>query len=340
MFVGKLVLRDKNMETDYKRAIKYALEEKRLWAAGLIAALAFSQAWWIVFGWGPEYLGERWERALGDRMGDAAAFVAFVLAALAAFVVLRAFGYLGEMVLVRQVADGEKGGIPAFSQAFSSSKQRYLPFAVTLLPWDALRIALIYMPAMIIALWDRWDPDLNQVFLYLAVILLWFALMVASDFFVGITAALAARFSLLEGMDISESWREGWDLFRPHIMRCGAVWLQVLAAQVVFVMIAWPLSALLPWLADQIADPIGFAPARWFIRIVAFILLAGGLIVMQTGVQCFRSSLWTVTYLELSGEKADERAYRVPGDSEDGEETFQPPLTDLPGPPPGFMPSS
>jgi hypothetical protein len=328
------------METDYKRAIKYALEEKRLWAAGLIAALAFSQAWWIVFGWGPEYLGERWERALADRMGDAAAFAAFVLAALAAFVVLRAFGYLGEMILVRQVTDGEKGDIPTFGQAFSSSQHRYLSFAVTLLPWDALRIALIYMPSVIIALWDRWDPELDRVFLYLAVILLWFAVMVASDFCVGITAALAARFSLLEGKDVSEAWLEGWNLFRANVTKCGVIWLQVLAAAIAFVVVAWPLSALLPWVADQIADPIGFAPARWFIRFAAFFLLVGSLIVLQAGVQCFRSSLWTMTYLRLVGKGVEERAYRIPLDLMDDGETFKPPLTDLPGPPPDFMPPS
>jgi hypothetical protein len=38
-----------------------------------------------------------------------------------------------------------------------------------------------------------------------------------------------------------------------------------------------------------------------------------------------------MTFLKLGGEKVS--------DVEDGgEETFQPPLTDLPGPPPGFMP--
>jgi len=328
------------MEPDYKRAIRYALEEKRLWAAGLIAALAFSQAWWIVFGWGPEYLGERWERAVGDWLGDAAGLVAFILAALAAFVVLKAVGYLGEMVLVRQVADGERASTPSFSQAFSSSKQRYIPFAVTLLPWDALRIAIIYTPAVIIALWDRWDPSLNQVFLYLLVMLVWFLALVAAEIFAGVTATLAARQSLLGGRETTEAWREGWTLFHDHMGKCVMVWLQVLAVQIVFVVIAWPLSALLPWVADQVADPIGFAPARWLIHLIAFLLLAGGLIAMQTGVQCFRSSLWTVTFLGLSGEDVDEDAYRIPLDLADDGETFQPPLTDLPGPPPGFMPPS
>jgi hypothetical protein len=326
------------MEPDYKRAIKLALEEKRLWVAGVIAALAFSEAWWIVFGWGPEYLGERWERAVGDWMGDAAAFIAFVLASLAAFVALKAVGYLGEMVLVRQVADEKEGGVPAFSNAFSSSRDRYVPFAITLLPWDALRIAVIYLPALIIALWDRWDPHLDHIFLYLLVMLLWFLLLVAAYILAGITATLAARFSLLQERWIPEAWREGWGLLRANSGKCVTVWLQVLAVDIAFVAIAWPLSALLPWVASQVADPIGFAPIRWTIHLIAFLLLAGSLIIMQTGVQCFRSSLWTMTFLELSGAKKDTGAYLGLGDSGEDEETFRPPLTDLPGPPPGFMP--
>jgi len=325
------------MEPDYKRAIRLALEEKRLWVAGLLTALAMSEAWWIVFGWGPESLGERWERAVGDWMGDAGAFVAFILASLAAFVVLRAIGYLGEMVLVRQVADESEGHVPPFSQAFSSSRQHYVPFAVTLLPWDALRIALIYLPSLIIIVWDRWDPDLNHVFLYIGAMILWFAILVAGYFLAGITATLAARSSLLRREDILASWRSGWRLLRENAGRCLAVWLQVMSADIIFVIIAWPLSALLPWLAGQIADPIGFAPARWLIHTIAWILLAGGMIVMQTGVQCYRSSLWTMTFLALRGAKEEREGSRTWGDMEDDDGTFYPPLTQLPGPPPDFM---
>jgi hypothetical protein len=328
------------MGPDYKKAIRLALEEKRLWAAGLIAAVAFSEAWWVVFGWGPEYLGERWERVAGGWMGDTAAFITFLLAALAAFVILKAVGYLGEMVLVRQVADEGAQGVPAFAEAFSSSRQRYVPFAVTLLPWDALRIAIIYLPAVIIALWDKWDPHLDHVFLYILVMLLWFLVLVAANIFAGITAALAARCSLLQAKGIPEAWRKGWGLLRANSGKCLTVWLQILAVDILFVVIAWPLSALLPWVAGQVADPIGFAPARWVIRLLAFVILAGGLIVMQTGVQCFRSSLWTKTFLGLSGREA--RGRETGGldalEVEEEEETFHPPLTDLPGPPPGFMP--
>jgi len=326
------------MEQDYKRAIRLALEEKRLWIAGLLTAIAMSEAWWIVFGWGPEYLGERWERAVGDWMGDAAAFAAFILASLASFVVLRGVGYLGELVLVRQVADASHGEIPAFDQAFSSSRRRYVPFAVTLLPWDALRIALIYLPSLIIIVWDRIDPDLNHVFLYIAAMFLWFALLIAANFFAGVTAMLAARSSLLRSEDIPVSWRSGWKLLRENTGRCLAVWLQVIAADIIFVIIAWPLSALLPWFAGQVADPIGFAPARWLIHILAWVLLTLGLIVMQTGVQCYRSSLWTITFLALSGVEEERGESSIWRDEGEEEGNIYPPLTHLPGPPPDFMP--
>ncbi|MBN2027942.1 MAG: hypothetical protein JW854_14415 [Actinobacteria bacterium] len=326
------------MEQDYKRAIRLALEEKRLWVAGLLTALALSEAWWIVFGWGPESLGERWERAVGDWMGDAGAFVAFILASLAAFVVLRAVGYLGEMVLVRQVADESEGRVPPLGRAFSASRHRYVPFAVTLLPWDALRIALIYLPSLIIIVWDRWDPDLNHVFLYTAAMFLWFMLLAAGYFLAGVTATLAARSSLLRSEDIPASWSSGWKLLRENAGRCLAVWLQVLVADIIFVIVAWPLSALLPWVAGQIADPIGFAPVRWLIHILAWILLAGCLIVMQTGVQCYRSSLWTITFLALSGAKEERGEAGLWGDSGDEDGTFYPPLTQLPGPQPDLMP--
>ncbi|RJP30244.1 MAG: hypothetical protein C4536_10475 [Actinobacteria bacterium] len=326
------------MEPDYRRAIRLALGEKRLWAAGLLAAIGFSEAWWIVFGWGPESLGERWERAVGGWMGDAAAFVAFVLAALAAFVVLKAVGYLGEMVLVRQVAHESPRGVPGFAEAFSSSRRRYIPFAVTLLPWDALRIAVIYLPTLIILAWDRWDPRLHHVLPYILVMLVWFLILLAVYYLAGITVTLAARSSLLQGEGIPEAWRRGWELLRGNAGRCLAVWLQAVAADILFVVIAWPLSALLPWVAGQVADPIGFAPARWLIHLLVYAVLAGGLVIMQAGIQCYRSSLWTITFLALSGEPEDREDSPQRGDTGVEGETFYPPLTQLPGPPPGFMP--
>ena len=315
------------MKPEYSRAIRLTLSEKRLWVAGLLAALALSEAWWVIYDWGPQYLGERWESAVGELMGETAAFIAFVLAALAAFVVLKALGYLGEMILVRQVAEESGGGVPTFSTAFSVSRNRYAQFAVTLLPYDALFIAVIYLPALVVALWDRWDPRLDHVFLYLLVLLIWFGLFLAVYFLGGVTAALAARFSLLRKSELPEAWREGWELFYRNPGKCLAVWLQALLADVIFIVIAWPLTALVPWGVGELADPIGFAPLRWLMYLAAYALLAGGLIIMQTGVMCFKSSLWTLTYLELTQEEAAK------------EEAMLYPQPDwFPEPPPDFMP--
>jgi hypothetical protein len=292
------------MEPEYKRAIGLALKEKRLWAAGLICALAFTEAWWIIYDWGPENLGKRtgdWVRgAIGKGFWEVLAFIAV---AVIAFVVLKGFGYLGELILVRQVAEGQSTEIPSFNEAFSISKKRYLPFAVTLLPWDALRVAAIYLPALIIASWNRWDPHYNHIFLYILALLLWTAILVATYIIAGITAMLAARFTLLEEKDIPEAWQAGWSVLRRNPGKCAPVWLQALAADIIFVLLAWPLSVLLPWAVGLFAHHIGFTPLRWLIYFVTYLVLAAGFIIAQTGVQVYKSSLWTIFFLGLTWEE-------------------------------------
>ncbi len=289
------------MEPEYKRAIGLALREKRLWAAGLICALAFTEAWWIIYDWGPENLGERagnWVREVGEK-GFLEA-VAFIALAMIAFAALKAIGYLGEMILVRQVADGLDLETPTFSKAFATSRRRYLNFAVTLLPWDALRVAAIYLPSLIIALWDRWDPHINHFGLYILVLFLWFAVLLAVYILAGITATLAARFSLLEEKGIPEAWQAGWALLKEYPGKCAPVWLQAFAADLIFLLVAWPLSVLIPWLVGLFAHHIGFAPLRWLIYSITYLVLAAGFIILQTGVQVYKSSLWTIFFRDLT----------------------------------------
>lgn len=312
------------MQPQYKRAARLALKERRLWAAGLLTALALSEAWWVLFGWGPEWLGEGWRAAVAERMGEGCGFAALIMTALAAFVVLKAVGYLGEMVLVRQVADGAGGRTPRFTGAFSHSRRRYIPFAVTLLPYDALRFAAIYLPSMIMAAWERWDPHYHHIAPYLLAVMAWLAVLVAVLVLAGITTALAARLSLLRDRGLPEAWREGWSHFMRNRTKLVVVWMQAVAADILFVMVAWPLSALLPWGAAQVAGPLGFAPARWLIYLVVYAVLAGTLAAGQTGVQCYKSSLWTTTFLEVVEGREGAAAPHAGGR--------------IPEPPPDFMP--
>jgi len=200
---------------------------------------------------------------------------------------------------VRQVKTGLHHPVPTFREAFGESRSSYLDFAVTLIPWDALKVVLIYIPAVIIILWDRWDPDYNLWALYILVILGWFVLLALAMFLAGVTAMLAARSSLLEDRNPYHAWLGGWSLFSSNISRCFLYFLQALAADIIFLVIAFPSAALVPWLMDLIAEPIGLAPLRWLVYLTGYILLIAGLLALQTLVQCFKSSLWTVVYVEF-----------------------------------------
>lgn len=291
---------------EYRRALRITLREPSLWAAGLLVSLTLTATWDIVVGWGPESVGERAERWLGPYRSEARSTMVFLAVALAVLVVLKALNYLGELVLVRQVETGLRHPVPGFGDAYRDSRHRYLDFALTLIPWDALKIVAIYLPAVIIALWDRWDPDYHLWALYILVILGWLALLACVLFLAGVAAMLAARSSLLEEENPYRAWLRGWSLFRGEISRCFFYFLQALAADIIFLVIAFPSGALVPWLLDLIAEPIGIAPLRWLIYAAGYALLAAGLLALQTLVQCFKSSLWTVVFVELTAEVGEE----------------------------------
>jgi hypothetical protein len=322
------------MEQEYKLALRIALREKRLWAAGFICALFFAEAWWIIFDWDPQYLGERvggWARGTG--VEGLAEDLLFITVALAAFVVFRALAYLGEMVLVRQVAEHKTGEVPRFLSALATSRGRYFPLALTLLPWDAMRVGVVYLPAVILLAWNRWDPHYNLIILYLLVLLLWFSLLLAVYLVAGMVATLAARFCILEERGVPEVWLEGWKLLRSRPTDCFAVWLQALAADLLFLIFAWPLSALLPWVVGLFAVDIGSAPLRWLIYVAVYGFLAAVLICAQTYVQCFRSALWTVFFLGLREKEGFSEA------KEEKEEPLLVPLPEwFPEPPSDFIP--
>ena len=292
------------MDPEYKLAIRLSLEEKRLWLAGLLSALGFTEAWWMIFEWGPEYLGEKAGNWLPGSGGKGPGqMIVFILVAMVTFVFLKAMGYLGEMILVEQVSARENGGVPLFMEAYASSRNRYLPFATTLLLWDTFRVMVIYFPALIVAIWDRLDPNYNFWYLYFIILLMWMLLLLIVYIPLGIAAMLAVRLSFFKRRSIFGAWLEGLALLKEYPMKFFTVWLQALVADIFFFIVAWPFSALVPWAVGLVAHPIGFAPIRWLLYSMAYIILAAGLIIMQTMVQCYKSSLWTVVFLGLSWEE-------------------------------------
>ncbi|OFW56186.1 MAG: hypothetical protein A2Y75_03445 [Candidatus Solincola sediminis] len=279
---------------EFKQAIRLALSERRLWPAAFLSALAFTEAWWILFGWGPERFGRRAANTIHLPRGIED-IILFITVATAAFIILRAVGYLGEMVLIRQVGSNSRE-IPSFGKTVAESQKRYVPFAVTFLPWDALRIAVIYLPAIFIPVWERLDPGYNHFILYFLVLITWSLLLLAVYVVGGLLAMLAVRSSTLKEKDFRKAWREAWVLFRTYPSKSFTIWFQAVLADVFFLLLAWPLSALIPWAVNQFVHGIGFAPLRSLIYFIEYALLVVGFLVGQIAVQCYKSSLWTISF--------------------------------------------
>lgn len=341
-------LKEKGGRNIWREAFLLALSRRRLWPASLLLAVGLSESWRILFDWGPEEIGERvagWVRGGGGRgFPDTAALV---LAGLVVFLALRAIGYLGETVLVRQVegitemegmasvvraggtgragvkvplgeaemAGGEarrcrvdevecmrrtkENAVPSFGKAFSVCHRRYPALAAVLLPWDAARFLLFSLPSLVVLLWGKWDPRLRFLVLYLLVFLLWFLALFFAYLLLGITTTLAARYVVVNGRKPVEAWRNGWSLLWENASRCLMVWLEVLALELVFLAIAWPLSALLPWLAGLSLEAFPHSVPGWILWALCWILLVMFLVVGQSLVSCFTSTLWTLTFLSL-----------------------------------------
>lgn len=327
----------------FQQALRLALRERRLWPAGLLVAAGFADCWRIIFDWGPQKAGEEaanWVR--GGSSSGAADIAVMVLVALAIFVLLRLLGYTGEMVLIGQAAGAARGESTSIMVIYARYRERYLSLGAILLPWDALRLTVIYVTYPFVFLWQQWDPRPRFFLPYLLIFLAWFILLVVVSVPLGITVLMAERQAILAGSPVPEAWRKGWRIFRANATRCCAAWLQVLAVDVIFIIVGWLLAALLPWAATRLASALSMEAQRWILRTAAYLILAALLLPGQMLVQCFKSSLWTMIFLELSAEGRErgrqEDVRQQNGTYGDREEMFYPPLTRLPMPPPGSAP--
>ncbi|MBC7246503.1 MAG: hypothetical protein H5T73_01820 [Actinobacteria bacterium] len=327
----------------FREALRLALHERRLWPAGLLVAVGFADCWRIIFDWGPYRAGEvAANRVRGGGGRGIADIVVMALVALAVFALLRAWGYAGELVLIGQAASAAKGESASIMVNYARYRKRYLSLSAVLLPWDALRVAVIYVTFPFVFLWEKWDPHLRLFLPYLLAFLSWLALLALVYMPLGIAVLLAGRAAVLGDKPSPVAWREGWELFRANAARCCVAWFQALAVDVAFIVPAWLLAALLPWAFTQLLRAVSVEAPRWIPRAAAYLVLAALLLPGQTLVQCFKSSLWTMTFLELREER-EVRGEEVGGRGRDGrrgggEELIYPPLTRLPMPPPGPAP--
>jgi hypothetical protein len=123
--------------------------------------------------------------------------------------------------------------------------------------------------------------------------------VVAVYVFGGTAVMLAVRSSALKGKQVESAWREALALFSSYPGKSLLIWLQAALADIFFLLLAWPLSAVLPWAVNQFARNIGFTPLRSLVYFIEYAVLALGFLIGQVAIQCYKSSLWTITYGEF-----------------------------------------
>lgn len=280
---------------EYRRALRVFLDHKVMWPAAVMASLSLTETWRIVAGWGPEYLAERWRAAAG---GEAEGVVFFLFAFVSSFLLLRGLGYLAEIIMVRQAADAGPS-LPGAARAFRETYRRYPGFSACLLPWDAAFTMVLYLPGVLGLCWREWDPAYRFFWLYVLLLLLWAVLLSVVVFPFYVVASLAARRYLLGGAGFLESWKKACRSLRNHPGRCLTFFCWELAAEVLFLVVAWPAASLIPWVLRLC---LGNPPSTWAalsLYRLALACLSVGLIVFQAGVQGYRSTLYTLLYLGL-----------------------------------------
>lgn len=292
---GKIGLMRKGDQEKVREALRLAVTERRLWPAALLVSVGLSESWRALFGWDPIWAGER----TAGKMSGASGLLLGVMTFFLSFLALRALGVLGEMVLIGQVSGLRETRHPL--RVLRGSGRRFLPLALTYMPYELVRMAVIYLPSRAVYSWSRFDPRLRLWPVYLLFIGMWGALLLFTYGPAAILARLAARESVLHHAEPVMAWERGWKKFRRFPGGCFTAWLWNLLADVAFLLPAWFLAALLPWMGRGLGRLLGVPVIRVLPSIIFHMIMAMFLVAGQVVVQAFKSALWTGMWLEMEG---------------------------------------
>lgn len=303
-----------------RRAWEVTWRHKVLWLFGFLVALGSGASTQnnVNYRRSVEELPPETQRAVYEFITSPyfiAAIVALMLLGIVIGLVLALVSALGRAALVDQVREAEESGTPSASAGFQAGWQRLWPvFLIRFLlrlPVGAL-VLIGTVPAFVGMLSMLRDlrpgaPPPPDIFLTLgsifACLLPAVCLALLLSIPLGVLERLSIRACVLERHSLGESFRRGWSVLADNLGFIALLWLVLLGIGIVVALVVGlPLAlgvaaVFVPLMLTVMFSPLLFIVLALAVGIVVWLLGA----VIRSVVETFTSTMWTLTYRELTG---------------------------------------
>jgi len=298
-----------------KRAVEITWHHKALWFFGFLLAL-FSGAGGAGGGQGIQFtMGPGDRLPLGLTLGIVLLVMAFVLVLVVAAVVI---ANLSRGALIGMVHEIEETGTTSVPSGWRIGWSRFLLLLaidlITGIPLVMVAMALIAMGLSPLWLLLAQNRALTILAILLAVLfmLLVVGLLIVAGVALSLIRDLAYRQCVVEKKGIVDSIRDGYRMAQQNLRHIGMIWLLLFGIDLAVGIVAAPLFLAIMGVAAVPAAAI-FAATESLVSAVLVGILIGipgflFLTLLEGVYQAFRSTAWTLTYLELRAQSPRSQA--------------------------------
>ncbi len=225
-----------------------------------------------------------------------------IVVAAVVLLVGKGLDYLGQATLIclaEGEASGERRGIGESLRRGSRDLARY---ALTVLPLDLARYALYLMPGLTWLIWRHFDPDFHAWCAYLTFNLAWIFTCLPLAVALGVFSELAGRKVVLGASRPPQAWKTARELGWGNRRDVFAAWLPTLAADLAVAAVFLAISFTGAYLLFILKPHVGAGSMAWdLVSAACFIVLFIIAKIVHSAAQTFKSAVWTLTYLDLTG---------------------------------------
>lgn len=229
-----------------------------------------------------------------------AIFVVVLLAIVIGVVIfLTVLTALGRGGLIGLIKRAEKGGDVGVGAGFSEGLKNILSiigiWISVLLPFTlafGMILALLIVPPVLAFLAEN---TILGVILAIAAVLIGVFVVLPLSIAVGVLVIYAESYRVVQGLGVFASIGEAYKLLRDKLGKTASVWLITFGLAIAFAMVIAIVAALTLIPAISLASKIGPLAALVAIPGVIILVVAGSIF------ESFRTAIWTLAFLELSG---------------------------------------